>query len=85
MTIDFKTIRKSEFPAAETAIHLKASGGSPMSLSAYRAGEAYLKEMCFEGDLYYEKYLDSMKDNINIMLEDHLEKVRLRVDYLKNR
>jgi tetratricopeptide (TPR) repeat protein len=38
-----------------------------------------------EAVVYYEKYLDSMKDNINIMLEDHLEKVRLRVDYLKNR
>jgi tetratricopeptide (TPR) repeat protein len=38
-----------------------------------------------EAILYYEKYLDSMKDNINIMLEDHLEKVRLRVEYLKNR
>ena len=33
---------------------------------------------------YYGKYLDSMKDNINIMLEDHLEKIKLRMDYLKN-
>ena len=33
---------------------------------------------------YYQKYLDSMKDNINIMLEDHLEKVKLRMEYLRN-
>ena len=36
-----------------------------------------------EAILYYGKYLDAMKDNINIMLEDHLEKVKLRMEYLR--
>ena len=33
--------------------------------------------------LYYNKYLDSMENNINIMLEDHLEKIKLRAEFLR--
>ncbi len=60
MTVDFEAIRRDEFPATGTAIHLKASGGSPMCRAAFEASEAYLKEMCFEGDLYYDRYLDGV-------------------------
>jgi cysteine desulfurase / selenocysteine lyase len=74
MTIDFKTIREREFVATQTGIHLKASGGSPMCLSAFRAGEAYLKEMCFEGDLYYDKYIKGV---------DHAR--RLTAEYINAR
>jgi selenocysteine lyase/cysteine desulfurase len=59
---DFESIRETEFPAAAGAVHLKASGGSPMCRSAYEAGEAYLEEMCFEGDLHYERYLERLQE-----------------------
>ena len=53
-------IRQNEFPAAGDTIHLKASGGSPMCRSAFDAQERYLRQMCFEGDLYYSDYLTEM-------------------------
>lgn len=62
MTVDFKKIRADEFPSFDKAIHLKASGGSPMCRSAYEASKAYLDEMCFEGDLYYDRYLDGVDE-----------------------
>jgi cysteine desulfurase / selenocysteine lyase len=55
-----RRIRAEEFPATANTIHLKAAGGSPMCRSAYDAGERYLREMCFEGDLYYDTYLDAL-------------------------
>ena len=57
---EIDALRKAEFPAVEKAVHLKASGGSPMCRSAYDAGIRYLEEMCFEGDLYYDAYLDAL-------------------------
>lgn len=53
-------IRRREFPATEAASHLKASGGSPMCQSAYDAQASYLRQMCFEGDLYYSGYLTDL-------------------------
>ncbi len=54
---DVETLRREEFPASNRAAHLKASGGSPMCRSAFEAQSRYLKEMYFEGDLYYSAYL----------------------------
>ncbi len=60
--LDIENLRQSEFPATLNAIHMKAAGGSPMCRSAFDACEAYLKEMCFEGDLHFAKYLDQVED-----------------------
>ena len=59
---EIQKVRQSEYPATQKAVHLKASGGSPMCRSAYEACERYLEEMCFEGDLYYDDYLKTLSE-----------------------
>jgi cysteine desulfurase/selenocysteine lyase len=71
MNVDFDKIRHSEFPALKHAIQLKASGGSPMCRSAFEASERYLKEMCFEGDIYYDRYLAGV-DNARRLTAQYL-------------
>lgn len=67
--IDVDHLRETEFPATRKAVHMKAAGGSPMCRSAFAACEAYLKEMCFEGDLHYAKYLDQVEDARQMVAE----------------
>jgi cysteine desulfurase / selenocysteine lyase len=57
---EIEQLRKEEFPATRDTVHLKAAGGSPMCRSAHDAAMRYLKEMCFEGDLHYEAYLEAI-------------------------
>jgi cysteine desulfurase / selenocysteine lyase len=57
---DVEALRAAEFPASARAVHLKASGGSPLCRSAFEAQTRYLQQMCFEGDIYYSDYLKDL-------------------------
>ncbi len=57
---NWKTIREREFPSFSKALHLKAAGGSPMCVSAFDECSRYLKEMTYEGDLYFSTYIEKV-------------------------
>jgi selenocysteine lyase/cysteine desulfurase len=54
--MDWEVIRK-EFPVLEKYTYLNPAGGSPMSLTAARAGKQYFDEMVAEGDIPYDRWL----------------------------
>lgn len=60
MKINWNDIRKKEFPALKNVVHLKAAGGSPMSMSAYQSGLKYFNEMLNHGDILWDQYFDEL-------------------------
>jgi len=60
MKINWNNIREKEFPALKNVVHLKAAGGSPMSMSAYQSGLKYFNEMLNHGDILWDQYFDEL-------------------------
>ncbi|MCP4901385.1 MAG: aminotransferase class V-fold PLP-dependent enzyme [bacterium] len=59
--MDWKRLIEDEFPAMRNGVHIKAAGGSPMCRSAYNEAHKYIEEMCFSGDLHFERYLSNLE------------------------
>ena len=60
MKINWNDIRERQFPALKNITHLKAAGGSPISMSAYQSGVKYFKEMLNYGDVLWDQYFDEL-------------------------
>ena len=60
MKINWNDIRERQFPALKNITHLKAAGGSPISMSAYQSGVKYFKEMLNYGDILWDQYFDEL-------------------------
>lgn len=60
MKVNWNDIREEQFPALKNMIHLKAAGGSPISMSAYQSGVKYYNEMLNFGDVLWDQYFDEL-------------------------
>ncbi|MFX1356053.1 MAG: aminotransferase class V-fold PLP-dependent enzyme [Promethearchaeota archaeon] len=56
MSVNWKKIRKDQFPALKKLTYLMAASASPLSKNAYQNGINYFKDMLNFGDIHFEKF-----------------------------
>jgi selenocysteine lyase/cysteine desulfurase len=60
MKVKWNKIRENQFPALKNMVHLKAAGGSPISMNAYQSAVKYFNDMLNLGDVQWDQYINDL-------------------------